>query len=626
MKVPKNMAFTNISKYNNMILNSIIVSCYYIKEIFHMARPYTGKVVESIEERTQKNGDVYVYRVRRWYDPDSRNTRRKYELLGIKDPDSGKIKKTRPKRRNGDLVPSATPVASELKGNGMISIIRHFSEAAGVTGEVIAALPEDEGSALKILTLAWFDFATDGMTWTRAVKWTSDYLPLLPYKHGSISKNIYTSLFHFIGRNEGIKWSIFKARAARFQEGELIAWDSTVYECNVKGVHDGIQGATKDGLIRRIYKVFFFYSITSRKLLSFVKIPGNVADCTTVPYAISMMKALDLKKPEILQDNGYTDDNTIGELLHQKFHFVTRILPSARWIKDGMDKYRDALTAGMSPSQMIYSDAEFSGVFFRVRHTFRYTRVYKSTRKGIEAGERDEVKAYVNVFVYFSTYKKGLEDRAFRERFANIRADILAGSVLDAESKAFREQYMTVVHNGDGLATDVLPIHEKVEAHFRNHGFLVLVADHEKDIEKALQKYRTREKIEERIKGHKSHTGGDTSKTGSDEFLEGELLVEFLADTLRESMLVKLAHMEAELGVPNGESIHDSSENMKIQMGLKKWLRRNSIANILDAFDTTSIEEVTSNGKSSKMTDSTTARDRLFLQELGINDWGKAPS
>ena len=465
-----------------------------------MARPYTGKIAQSTEERVQKNGDIYVYQVQRWYDPDTRNTRRKLELLGIKDPSSGEVKGTRPKRKQSANVPAITPVVTEITANGMISIVRHFSEAAGVTDEVMAALPKDEGNAMKLLTLSWYAFATDGGTWTRAIKWTSDYLPLLPYKYGAISKSMYTNLFHYIGENSGIKWSIFKSRAGEFGEGELIAWDSTVYECYVKDVHDSVQGVTKDGLVRYVYKVLFFYSITSRKLISFEKLPGNVADCTTVPYAISMMKALGLKKPEILQDNGYTDDNTIGELLHQKFHFVTRILPSTRWIRDDLNRYRAALMAGTAPAKMVYSDAEFSGVSFRVKHTFSYVRAYKSTKKGIEAGDREPIEAYVNVFVYYSTYKKGLDDRAFRTQFTDIRSDILAGSNLDNESRTFRDQYMSLKYDDSGNIIEVKPIQKEIDARFKNHGFLVLITDHEKDMEKALQKFRTREKIEERIK------------------------------------------------------------------------------------------------------------------------------
>ncbi len=49
-----------------------------------MARKLTGKVSENHVERTQKNGAVYVYLRKSWYDPLIKNTRSKMELLGIK--------------------------------------------------------------------------------------------------------------------------------------------------------------------------------------------------------------------------------------------------------------------------------------------------------------------------------------------------------------------------------------------------------------------------------------------------------------------------------------------------------------------------------------------------------------
>ena len=70
--------------------------------------------------------------------------------------------------------------------------------------------------------------------------------------------------------------------------------------------------------------------------------------------------------------------------------------------------------------------------------------------------------------------------------------------------------------------------------------------------------------------------------------------------------------------------MHDSNEQIKLQQKLKSWLRKKSVANILDAFDTTDIYEVGFEGKSSKMVDSTIARSRLFLEMLDIHDWGKA--
>ena len=587
-----------------------------------MARQATGKISETLVERVQKNGNVYVYLRKAWYDPEIRNTRSKMELKGIKDPQTGEIRETRPKSKKSALVPAQTPVIVETKANAMLLIVKHFADASGVTDEVTEALPADEGKVQKILTLAWYAFATDGRTWTTAVRWTSGYLNLLPYHHGAISKDMYQDLFHYIGQNKGIKWSIFKRRAANFGEGELVAWDSSTYACGVSDVHDGRIGIDKDTVTKRLYKVFFFYSVTARQLIAYVKVPGNIADCTTIPYAIAALKTLNLKKPEILQDNGYTDDNTIGQLLHQKFHFITRMLPNCKWIQPLIAEHRNALCNSLSPATMIESDPEFSGLACTVKRDFPYVRTYKSAKKQIEAGEKDLVSGKLNVFLYYSSWKKGKDDKDFRETYAQVRHDSLNGYALDAASKNFREKYMTQIFR-DGVM-DLVPNQVEIEKHFRDHGFLVIIADHEKDINKALLKFRLRETIEEEIKGHKSHTGGDTSKTGSDEFLDGELLVEFLANSIRESMSSKLRSLEQELALPNGEAEHDSQKNMKLQLDLKRWLRKNSIANILDAFDTTNIEEVHSSGKSSKTTSSTTARDRLFLSSLGITDFGKS--
>ena len=588
-----------------------------------MGRPYTGKITESRLERPQKNGTIYVYKKLSWYDPKIKNTRSKLELLGIKT-ETGEIVPTRPKSRSSSLSSPGTPATIKMKSNAMICIVEHFSDISGVAKEVADALPSEPGRAQKILTLAWYAFATDGRTWTRADKWTASYLEMLPYSYGMITKDIYTELFHYIGEHPEISWSIFQLRAKQFGEDELICWDSTVYECWTKSVHDSLSAPTKDGLIRHVYKVFFFYSITSRRLMAYVKIPGNIADCSTVPYAIQQIKALHLKNPEVLQDNGYTDDNTIGELLHQKTHFITRLVPSSQWISKELNQYRDALVSGVAPAQMVFCEPEFSAVHCRITHTFYYRRTYGSKKKGLQAGDKDSIEATVHVFFYYSSFKRGLDDKAFREHFRNVREDILTSAILDTESKKFRDQYMSVVYSSDGEAISITPNQKAIENKFRTHGFLVLLADKEKDPENALLKFRSREKIEEQIKGHKSHTGGDTSKTGNDNFLDGELLVEFLGDTIRESMVTKIGSMLRELAVLNGDRAHDTNEQIKLQQKLKSWLRKKSIANILDAYDTTDIYEVGFEGKSSKMTDSTTARSRLFLEMLGIHNWGKA--
>ena len=166
-----------------------------------MGRKLTGKQTETIVERKQANGSIYVYVRTSWYDPTIRNTRSKMKLQGIRDSSTGEIIPTRPKNKQSPLAPTVTAVPVVVKKNAMICIIRYYSDRSGVTNEVLKALPEDQGRAQKILTLAWFAFATQGKSWTAANTWTARYLNQLPYNYGSITKDIYQELFHFIGRN-----------------------------------------------------------------------------------------------------------------------------------------------------------------------------------------------------------------------------------------------------------------------------------------------------------------------------------------------------------------------------------------------------------------------------------------
>ena len=587
-----------------------------------MPRPYTGKKSESKVYRKQANGSVYVYIRTYWYDPSIKNTRSTMKLQGIQDPNTGEIQPTRPKSHSSPLEPAKTPVKTTVKANAMIRIIRYYSNRSGVTEEVMSTLPEDPGRAEKILTLAWFAFATKGKAWTAANVWTAQHLEQLPYPYGSITKDIYQDLFHYIGMNSGIEDSIFQARAKQLGEGEIVAWDSTTYQCGVKDVHDGAIGVHKDGLIKRIIKVFYFYSVTSRQLIGYVKIHGNIPDNITVAYALSAVKAWGLNKPEILQDNGYTNDYTLGELFHQGTHFITRVTTGLSWVKSLIDKHRDALECGDAPSEPVYCDPEFNGIKESTTRTFYYVRKYASTAKGLEAGETDEVIGKLHVFIYYSSLKKGEDDKKLRENLYRVLESVKLGRVLDKDDIKIRDKYIDpIIKRGEIIDYEINK--NTLIEETKYHGYLILISNHEKDINEALKKFRTRERIEESIKGHKSYTGGDESKTGSDTFLDGELLVEFLANSIRESMLSNLRRLCLELGIPNGERTHDLKENLDLEASLVKWLNRRSIQEILDAYDTIDIKEVCSESRSSKMTTSTIKRDTLFLNLHGFYDWGR---
>lgn len=53
----------------------------------------------------------------------------------------------------------------------MIDIIAHISEKSHVQFEVMEAVGTNIGLGQKMLTLAWYSFATDGNTWPNVSNW-----------------------------------------------------------------------------------------------------------------------------------------------------------------------------------------------------------------------------------------------------------------------------------------------------------------------------------------------------------------------------------------------------------------------------------------------------------------------
>lgn len=586
-----------------------------------MPRPYTGKESISRSEITKPNGSIYVYERTTWYNRDTKKTESRRKLLGIKDPVTGEMHNTRPRKsKEVSLDPGDSSVTVTTKANAMISILSHLSNISGVSKEVTAAMRGDRGLQEKVLTLAWYAFATEGRSWTRAENWTRSFQAELPYHYGPITEDIYQELFQELGSHADIKWKVFKNRAKQMGQDELLALDSSTVSTTTKTINNAQTAKDKDGIVKKVYKVVYIYSITSRQLIAYDLIPGHIPDCSTVDTALTHLDILGLNKSiEVVQDNGYATDEDIGEFLHRKRHFVTRLEPNRKWISSEVDKALDQIRDGSEGTSIIHCDPEFSGKAVRIEHAFPYKRKYGSVEKGKKAGDIEYITSKVNVFIYYSTKKKGDDDSKFRTQFEQVREDAINGAYLNKEACTFLDRYCVITKNADGTISDVALEPEAYRKKMKYNGVLIVVADKERNIESALIKYRSRETIEEGIEGHKGHIGGDTSKPGmTDESLDGELFVEFLANSIRESFRTRLRSLKSTLGVPNGDREHDLKANLDLETKVKNWIRKKSIVYLIEYFERKEVTIVKDGMKTFKLEGYKTNRDRLFLEKIGV--------
>ena len=572
-----------------------------------MPRKASGETKTDRYIESRPNGTTYVYERSRKYDPVKKyNVNLGTKLLGILKPgttdyhDNSNILTTRPKRK---AIPAS--VTAHKSRTGMIDIIKHISRISGIENELEAALPGEEGVSQKLLTCAWFLFATDGDSMPKIRTWTKKYEGILPYRHGTITKDMYHDLYYELGHREEVKQSIFKSRTDSLGDEAILALDSSTFEAESCQMSAGRKAVHKDKLIKKVYKIVYFYSLDERRPIAFSLLPGNIPDSASVGNALKQLKALNLRSVEIVSDNGYCNDNTIALMLLEGQHFVTRIEADTKWIQPLIARHRRTLEHG---GGILECDPLFSGTKAAVKRNF-------------VADDGRTIEKTVNVFIYFSSVNKSKDDVYFRETFSRYRHTLLNDVAQCDERKAieaFSDKYMVIEHGPDGEVMSISENTKNYDAHMKYNGFLVLIADKESDTNTALRKFREREYIEEDIKNYKGHTGGRKARVWDADTLDGQILAQFLALTMHESFESRIKYLKDTLARPNGEAEHDRADTLKSEKKLYNWLFKHSLFDILHWFDAIVTTEVGDQNEKVTWITETTQRDKLFLEKLGI--------
>ena len=192
-------------------------------------------------------------------------------------------------------------------------------------------------------------------------------------------------------------------------------------------------------------------------------------------------------------------------MIKNSYPLIMHIPTDTKWTQPLINEYRDKL---MNGGEIIHCASKFSGVTVMQIHDFAYERQRASKKSGLEKGDTEILSRRVYVHIYFSSLKKAEEDIKFRMQFDAVKSDLLSGAYLTPEDQRFADQYMEISYWGERI-TGIEVKKKAYEKRGRYHGFIILVASKEKDTNRALEKYRSQEYVEENFKNSKSHTGGN---------------------------------------------------------------------------------------------------------------------
>jgi len=591
-------------------------------EVVKMPRKPTGKVIKNRTEVPQKNGDIYIYEREYRYDPEIMKTKRISNKLVAKLPKgmSDEVP-TRPKRKSTGslLAENQCDSTTDLNINvsrqhtGLTDILNHVGSASGLEDALFAST--DEGTALKIMSLARYLVATSGDSLPHMETWQLTHP--IPYVDG-ITGAIYYNLCKSIGIDETFRQRLFHERCRQLGSNPLIAFDATTQLTYSENQIDARYGYNKDEDGLKTIKYLVLYSVDNRQPIAFEKQPGNLPDVTSLSNTLKQLKIPDIHNPEIVTDNGCYSEENLAHMCLDSFRFITLVKTSIAWVREELEAHRDKIVSVENRR------IDLSGIYCHtvmLMHTFEKKRKYASPPKGLDKGSAEVFEKRLYLHIYYNPVKKEKDDDILYAGIDELKQLIEEGIPIEtltdtAQKKAAK--YLTVRRAKDGHIRSITYNEKACMEACKYHGYFALVSNHEKDRFEALKKYRKREKVEEYFQMAKEDADASRPRVWYADHLMGRMIVQFIALGYEDYLRFKIGEMKVELGKKTGDPQHDTKEILELEHSLKKWLKDTSFSNLLrwfDAYETTRVSTTVANRR---WNSETTKRDRLFLEKLGL--------
>ncbi len=570
-----------------------------------MPKRVTGKNHVGERRERRPNGDIYVYERITAYNEKAKKTYTvSQKLKGKIKFETQEIVPTRPKKLKG----AGNAVGAVRRHTGLTDILEWIGKASGIDYDVQFSF--SEGDAAKILSIARYWIGTGGNTLPRLESW--QVMHTLPYCE-AITEDVYGDLFKSVGRNEDSVQRYFSSRAMHLGKSPVLAFDSTTISTYSENQSDARRGFNKDGDGLNTIKLLTLYSVKNREPLAFAKQPGNVPDVISIENTLSQLKCFDLEKPLVVTDNGYYSQKNMMEFALRNVKFLTLVDPSVTWVRETVDTLRETL-AGMSSTCPF--DPSVCGATTTRMHEFSCVR--QRSRDGKAAGEKEIVSRRLYVHVFYSPDNDAKKELAFRKYLLELKAQIEIGETEFTKSAQRKiEKYLICSKKGRNGQLKI-GFNDKAIAEAKKYfGYFALVSNQTMDTFVALENYRLREKIEELFAVQKGGLDGARPRTWYPDNLRGRQFVQFVSLGYHCFLTKKIKEVRARLGKnENGKT----KALIKLEKKLDKWIEQRSLSQILDWFDcieTTTVQ--TAMGKYRWSTESV-ARDRLFLEYLGVTN------
>ena len=375
-----------------------------------------------------------------------------------------------------------------------------------------------------------------------------------PYADG-ISEQTYSRLFNDIALNESAVQQYFMTRAnTPTEKRKVLAVESSTVDTYGAGQIEARHGFSKESNNLPSVKLLRIMEVNSLQPLAFHAQPGNVPDVLSIKNTLKQLDCLMERTPLVVTDCGFTSEENLLDFVRHSIPTLTRMKLSTSWIREAFDEIKEEITKHANACPF---DTFTFGVTKTVKHEFQILR--QRTRGQYRMGDVQILPRNLHIHFFYDDEKATADRAAFRSELKQLKG---------------------LVENGE-----------------------------------TLRYYRLREKIEELFAAQKHSMVGRRSRVWTPERLRGRQFVQFVGLGYCFFFLNELKKLKARLGVDDGTK---SAVQLKNESKLRSWLENKTLLQILQWFDAVYAMQVETPYGKRTITTETTARDELFLRELGI--------
>ena len=445
----------------------------------------------------RQNGKVYAALDISYWDEVRKQGRHRRRLIGFYD-DGGNLIETGTVRDERPKVVARRRTA-ETRSMGTDLLFMHISDTTGLTECLRKAYPKDWRA---ILTCSFY-MLSEGKALSGCEQWSAD--TVTPYGKRLDDRRISELLSRLTTDSQDV---FFRSWSEKADTDDNHAFDITsissyseeidIVRAGYNRDHENLEQINLGLLIGSKSMIPLFYTI----------LPGNINDRSSLNNFLKVLKARGFTGFKIVMDKGFCTKANIDLLYRMNMKFTLSLTNNLEHVKDAKEKARGALR---NPDNL----AHIMG-----------SMVYRTT--SLEKWTVDGKQHRCYTHVYFDRAKRESDSERFEKRLFKVKTMLDNGEQLNEHDSKFASKYF--IRRAWGEKVEWRSNMEAIEeARERDHGYLVLISNHERDPDRALTIYRQKETAEQSFDDLKNTQDVDRLRVHTEGRMDGKMFIAFIS-------------------------------------------------------------------------------------------------